>query len=117
MYNEKLKKDVRTILHKCVGRENRITREQIANLLLMESSNDNNDIVARSIRLAIQALRQDGYLILSSASVNGYWLAATKEEVDEVVLELYHRSDEIRKQASCLQTSAEKRFGLQIKLF
>lgn len=48
----------------------------------------------RRVRLAIEALRREGWQILISGSGKGYFIGETKEELDEFIRYMSHRMKE-----------------------
>jgi len=67
------KQRVLRVIEKHRGKNNRVTKEEIARALFLPYSNNKNDKTDRQIRMAVNELRKDGYLILSDSSGAGYW--------------------------------------------
>jgi hypothetical protein len=89
----------------CIGKAHRATKEAIARAVL-EKHNTTTD---RQVRMAVKNLREgtiptkDGSSlsiypvpVLSNSGVAGYYLAATKEEIEEYRAETASRAAELR---------------------
>ena len=107
-----MKRSILRIVTKCVGRENRIKKDEIARLMHLKYTSTTD----RQIRSLVNELRKEGVLILSDSGGAGYWLAENRDEVDEVLNELNSRAKDLLEQSSILRLAAERELGMQMGL-
>lgn len=107
-----LKRDVLACIFKCKGKDERITKQQIASLLHLKYGTT----VDRQIRLSVNELRKEGHLILSDSGGAGYWYASSYDEVNEVVGELKARAGDLLEQSAILLAAAEREYSSQLLL-
>lgn len=111
-----MKRDVLKVISQCKGRGNRISKSEIAALLHYDYKDATNNTVNRQMRLVINELRKEGYLILSDSGGAGYWMASEYQEVHDVVSELESRAKDMLEQSRILRNAAERMFSPQLGL-
>ena len=107
-----LKKNMLHVILQCKGRENRISKQQVASLLHMEY----NATTDRLMRITVNVLRKEGYLILSDSGGAGYWYADSFDEVNDTVAEMKSRASDLLEQSAILLSSAEREYSGQMTL-
>lgn len=87
------------------GRENAISREDLASLTEMDE---------RKIRREIKKLISQGHVILSSSSAKGYWRSDDTAEIERFIQESDHRRSTEAKTIEALRRLVAKRKGEDI---
>lgn len=116
---EQLETQVRAILLGHKGRENRVSRWQLVEVVFgreAATSRSNNNPYDRRIREVIAKWR-DHDLIVSSSSLGGYWLAADMNDVELIAAEYVSRAREMEERARNLRKRGAEVFGPQMALF
>lgn len=103
---------VARILSYHIGRENAITKSQLASQLRNNGYQKAKDI-HRKIRVAIHELRRSGMLICTSSSGKGYWIASDWNEAQDFIGEMKGRGLDILETARKLEDSACKKYEPQ----
>jgi hypothetical protein len=117
--DEQLETQVRTILLSHKGKENRISRWQLVEMVFgreAAANRSNGNGYDRRIREVIEKWR-DHDLIVSSSGVAGYWIAADLDDVETIASEYVSRSREMEEKARNLRRRGAEVFGPQMKLF
>jgi biotin operon repressor len=70
----------------------------------------------RKVRLAIEALRREGWQILISGSGQGYFIGETKEELDEFIRYMSHRMMEEYRTFRYVKNATKKKLLKQTQL-
>lgn len=118
-HNEEVERQVRYILTLHRGKENRISRWQLVEMVFgreAAANRSNNNPFDRRIREVIEKFR-DIDLIISSSSADGYWLAASMNDIEEIAQEYVNRSRKMEEKARNLRRRGAEVFGPQIPLF
>ena len=116
--DEQLEYQVRNILADHKGRQNRISRWQLVEMIfgreaaLIRSNNNGYD---RRIRNVIEKYRETD-LIVSSSGVAGYWLAADMNDIETIAAEYVSRSREMEEKARRLRARGLETLGGQLPL-
>ncbi|MFC1936710.1 hypothetical protein ACFLYP_03490 [Chloroflexota bacterium] len=112
-----LKRTVARSLEQRQGEENAIRKEQIISLCKqMGFSQEKN--LSRKVRVAIHELRREGWLICSSSSGAGYWLAANHHEAQTFINEMRSRAADISQTIRALERASGEQFQPQpIRMF
>lgn len=116
--DEQLETQVRSILLAHKGRENRISRWQLVEIIFgreAAANRSNNNLYDRRIREAIAKWR-DHDLIVSSSSAGGYWLAADMDDVELIAQEYVSRAREMEERARNLRKRGAEVFGPQMQM-
>ena len=116
--DEQLETQVRIILAEHKGRQNRISRWQLVEIIFGREAAANrsgNNPYDRRIRDAIAKWR-DIDLIVSSSGVAGYWLAADMKDIDLIADEYVSRSREMEEKARNLRKRGLELLGGQMAL-
>ena len=116
--DEQLETQVRMILANHKGKENRISRWQLVEIIFGREAAANrsgNNPYDRRIRDAIAKWR-DIDLIVSSSGVAGYWLAADMKDIDLIADEYVSRSREMEEKARNLRKRGLELLGGQMAL-
>jgi hypothetical protein len=116
--DEQLETQVRAILLSHKGKENRISRWQLVEMIFGREAAANrsgNNVYDRRIRDAIAKWR-DVDLIVSSSGQSGYWLAADMVEIEEIAAEYISRSREMEEYARNLRRRGAEVFGPQMPM-
>jgi len=110
---------VRFILTFHKGRDHRISRWQLVeNIFGREAAanRSNNNLFDRRIRDVISECR-DIDLIVSSSSLDGYWLATDMNDIEVIAAEYVSRAREMEERARNLRQRGGEMFGPQMNLF
>ena len=116
--DEQLETQVRIILAEHKGRQNRISRWQLVEIIFGREAAANrsgNNPYDRRIRDAIAKWR-DIDLIVSSSGVAGYWLAADMKDIDLIADEYVSRSREMEEKARNMRKRGLELLGGQMAL-
>ena len=99
---------IRSCLSPHVGRHNAIAREHLFNLVYHQVTTTD-----RQLRAAINFLRKQGELILSTGGEKGgYWLAQTRQEAEEYLqAELLSRISDLSQQERAMRVEIDRRFA------
>ena len=117
--NAEVERQVLYILSLHKGRANRISRWELVEKVFgreAAANRGNNNQFDRKIRNIIEEHR-DEYMICSSSSISGYWLAADMEDVELIAQEYVNRSRKMEERARNIRKRGTEAFGPQLKLF
>lgn len=89
-----------------------IPRSRIQYLIYGTTTNRNND---RAIQVTIKALRDMGYVIVSSSDHSGYKLATTQGEVDAFVAERKKAAEQMVKTALRVRKAFQQRGQIRLQ--
>lgn len=117
--SEEVERQVRYLLTLHKGRENRISRWELVERVFgreAAANRSNNNPFDRQIREVIEKYRVTD-LIISSSGADGYWLAATMQDIEELAQEYVNRSRKMEDKARELRRRGAEVFGPQMPLF
>lgn len=117
--DEQLEARVRAILLAHKGRQNRINRWKLVEMIFgreAAGNRSNSNTYDRRIREVIKKWR-DHDLIVSSSGAAGYWIAADMNDVEIIAAEYVSRSREMEEKARNLRRRGAEVFGPQMPLF
>lgn len=117
--SEEVERQVRYLLTLHKGKENRISRWELVERVFgreAAANRSNNNPFDRQIREAIEKYRVTD-LIISSSGADGYWLAATMQDIEELAQEYVNRSRKMEEKARDLRRRGSEVFGPQMPLF
>ena len=109
---------VRFALSFRAGKDNRISRQELVRKVFGAwalNDQSNNNRFDRMIRQAIEDLREE-MLICSSSGTDGYWLAETLQDVEEIAGEYERRSKSMLTKASLIRKRGIERLGPQLPM-
>ena len=118
IFDPGLKKDLVKIFSQAVGRENAVNKVEL--LRMLGTWNDQDPNFERRVRAAIVDLRNEGYLIISTAADGGgYWLAGSWEELLEFTEREYNaKAMTMLNTEKVMKAAAQEKWGpIQVRMF
>jgi hypothetical protein len=115
---EEIIKRVRNVMMHCVGYEKKITRRELVRRVFGDQaaqSWSNNNRYDRSVRRAIETMRNTEF-ICSSSSSSGYWIASNMQDLETLASEYISRARKEEEKARLLLRRGQERFGGQISM-
>lgn len=113
---EILDRAVLRVLRRHVGKEGRISREELVSAIYgARAKDDPNQVGDRRVRASIERLREK-WVILSSSGSGGYWLPESESEAQDFIAEMESRAMKMLQTTGRMKRNLREQFEPRMQM-